>query len=486
MTIRTSSQEYVMKLVKLGAAVAAVVAAVGSARDGSAQQQNPMRQFISVPEPVVALTNVKLIDGTGTAARTAMTVVIENGQIRTVGPTASTRPPANARVIDLNGHTVMPGIIGLHDHMYYSSVGGSMKPMLFSYPRLFLAAGVTTIRTTGSVDPYQELNLKAAIAAGQMIGPEIFVTGPYLQGKMQGFSAMHPLEGADDARRMVRYWAEEGVSWFKAYTTISRAELAAAIDEAHKHGVKVTAHLCSVGFREAVAAGIDNLEHGLLVNTEYQAGKQVDQCPMGSSRGENYANLDINSADVQHTIREMVQKNVSMTSTLAVMELSTPDRVPVDQRVLDAVFPDARNALVQWRSTERPVNRTEHAALKKAMEFERAFVAAGGTLAAGSDPCCLTAIAGYADQRNFELLAEAGFTPEQAAQIMSANGAKVLGIADRVGTIRPGMQADLIVLQGDLVGDPAAIRNVTHVFRKGVGYDPVKLTESIKGLIGIR
>jgi imidazolonepropionase-like amidohydrolase len=160
--------------------------------------------------------------------------------------------------------------------------------------------------------------------------------------------------------------------------------------------------------------------------------------------------------------------------------------VPHDERVLNAVFPDARKALVDWKAAERPVNRADQDALKKAMEFERAFVAAGGTLAAGSDPCCLTAIAGYADQRNFELLVEAGFTPEQASQIMSANGAKVLGIADRVGTIRPGMQADIVVLQGDLTADPAVIRNVTHVFRKGIGYDPARLTESVKGLVGIR
>ena len=79
---------------------------------------------------------------------------------------------------------------------------------------------------------------------------------------------MPVLSGPESARRMVRYWAEEGVTWFKAYTQISRAELGAAIDEAHKHGVKVTAHLCSVGFREAIALGIDALEHGMLTNTE--------------------------------------------------------------------------------------------------------------------------------------------------------------------------------------------------------------------------
>jgi imidazolonepropionase-like amidohydrolase len=460
----------------------------GSVRGQAAGQlSQAVQNFVSVPEAVVALTNVKLIDGTGTAARADMTVVIANGRVQTVGPTASTRPPAGARVIDLAGHTVMPGIIGLHDHMYYSSVGGSMKPMLFSYPRLFLGAGVTTIRTTGSVDPYQELNLRAAIEAGQTPGPEIFVTGPYLQGPGQGPGAMHPLDGPEDARRMVRYWAEEGVSWFKAYTQISREALSAAIDEAHKHGVKVTAHLCSVGFREAVAAGIDNLEHGLLVNTEYQDAKRPNECPTGSSRGENYANLDINSPDVQRTIQEMVQNNVGMTSTLAVMELSTPDRVPMDERVLDAVFPDARKALVDWRSNaEGKRNPTEHEALAKAMEFERAFVSAGGTLAAGSDPCCLTAIAGYADQRNFELLVEAGFTAEEAARIMSANGAKILGIADRVGTLEQGKQADLIVLRGDLTENAADIRNVVHVFRKGVGYDPEKLVASVQGLIGIR
>jgi imidazolonepropionase-like amidohydrolase len=371
--------------------------------------------------------------------------------------------------------------------MYYGSpVGGAMRPMIFSYPRLFLAGGVTTIRTTGSVDSYQELNLKAAISKGQIAGPEIHVTGPYLQGPGPGPGAMHPLSGADDARRMVKYWAEEGVTWFKAYTQISRAELAAAIEEAHKVGVKVTAHLCSVGFREAVALGIDNLEHGLLTNSEYYPGKKPDECPSVTD-AEMYGSLDVGSADVQRTIQEMVARKVAMTSTLAVMELSSPTRVPVDERVIAALHPEAAKAVMLWQlQAKGKDDAVQRENLKKAMAFERAFVKAGGLLAAGADPCCLSVIAGYGDQRNFELLVEAGFTAEQAVQIMTSNGAKVLGVADRLGVIEPGKQADLVVLKGDLTKNAADIRTITTVFRQGVGFDAARLTESVRGIVGVR
>jgi len=298
---------------------------------------------------------------------------------------------------------------------------------------------------------------------------------------------MHPLSGPEDARRMVRYWADEGVTWFKAYTQISRAELAAAIEEAHKHGVKVTAHLCSVGFREAVALGIDNLEHGLVTNTEYWRDKRPDQCPqVGDSA--IYHDLDLNSPAIRQTFQDMIRNNVAMTSTLAVFELSTPSRVPVDQRVLDALSPDSYEIVSRFYESGKNRGDQDRAGLevfRKHMAYERAFVQAGGLLAAGSDPCCRSAIAGFADQRNFELLVEAGFTPEQAVQIMTANGAKVLGILDRVGTIEAGKDADLIVLRGDITRTPADIRNTVTVFRHGIGYDSKKLIDAIKGRIGI-
>lgn len=450
----------------------------------AAQQRTlplPVRQYVSVDAPVVALTHVRLVDGTGTPARDDQTVVIRDEKIATVGNAGSVAIPEGAQVIDLTGKTVIPGIIGLHDHMYY----GGMKFMGASYPRLFLSAGVTTIRTTGSVDSYQELNLKRQIDSLLLPGPGIVVTGPYLQGPGPGPGAMHPLSGTEDARRMVRYWAEEGVTWFKAYTQISRADLGAAIDEAHKHGVKVTAHLCSVGFREAVALGIDQLEHGLLTNTEYHSGKRQDVCPSGGD--SPYGALDIESADVQRTIHDMVAHHVAMTSTLDVYELSSASRVPFDQRVLDALYPEAaKQVATYYEGGKTAKDSASRANFKKAMQFERSFVKAGGLLGAGSDPCCVSAIAGYGDQRNYELLIESGFTPEQAIQVMTSNGAKILGFDKWVGTVSPGMQADLVVLAGDPVHTPSDIRKVETVYRRGLGFDASKLRESVKGLVGLR
>ncbi|MEO5816700.1 MAG: amidohydrolase family protein [Gemmatimonadaceae bacterium] len=457
-------------------------AATAIATPIAAQQRTlppAVRQYVTVDAPVVALTHARVVDGTGAAAKEDQTVIIRGEKVAAVGKTGAVDIPSGAQVIDLTGKTVIPGIIGLHDHMYY----GGMKFMGTSYPRLFLSAGVTTIRTTGSVDSYQELNLKRQIDSLLLPGPGIVVTGPYLQGPGPGPGAMHPLDGTEDARRMVRYWAEEGVTWFKAYTQISRAQLGAAIDEAHKRGVKVTAHLCSVGFREAVALGIDQLEHGLLTNTEYSSGKTPDKCPNVSD--SSYAALDVDSPDVQRTFKEMVARNVAMTSTLDVFEISSPSRLPFDQRVLDALSPDAAKSVSAWYERGKTSNDTVRiAAFKTAMKFDRAFVKAGGLLGAGSDPCCISAIAGYGDQRNFELLVEAGFTPEQAIQIMTSNGAKILGFDKWLGTVTPGMQADLVVLAGNPVRTQSDIRNVETVYKRGIGYDATRLKDSIKGLVG--
>ena len=446
------------------------------------------REFVSVDAPVIALTNVIVIDGSGGEPRSGQTVVITDDRITAVGPSSEVEVPNGAEVLELSGHTVVPGLVGMHNHSYYTAAGGRAAQLDFSGPRIYLASGLTTIRTTGSRSTYAELNLKQAIESGQMPGPTLIVTGPYLTGG-SGPSTMARPQDPEAARRVVRYWAEEGVTWFKAYTQIGRAELGAAIDEAHKHGVKVTAHLCSVTYREAVALGIDNLEHGLFANTDYVPNKEPDRCPPGFRR--DYYDLDIEGPEVQATFREMIDNNVPMSSTLAVYEMSVPGRPPIDQRALDVLAPEvAEDVLAEnQRYTERDPGDygTSPAVFKKAMEYELAFFRAGGILGAGVDPTGYgAALPGFGDQRNYELLIEAGFTPGEAIQVMSANGAKILEMEDSIGSIEVGKIADLAVIGADLAADPANIKKVVTVFKNGVGFDSAKLIASITGYVGVR
>ena len=466
------------------ATLAVLAAALPCAAQPADTLSDAVRQFVEVAEPTVALTGVQVVDGTGRPAASGRTILIEDGRIAAVGPDAAVDIPDGARVLNLAGHTVVPGFVGLHDHTFYMTRGRRVQ-LNFSAPRLYLASGATTIRTTGAFSPYSELNLKRSIQEGQEIGPRMFITGPYLSGA-GAMSQMFQVSTPEDARRVVAYWADEGVDWFKAYTRIGDEELAAAIDEAHRRGVRVTGHLCSVSFREAVALGIDNIEHGFFTNSDYVAGKQPGVCPPGVR--QSLLEVDLEGEEVAATIREMVDQGVAMTSTLPVYELAIPNRPPLEQRVLDMLAPGARDEYLQSRADVASRDDAPMAELfPKAQAFERMFAEAGGLLAAGVDPTGMGgALPGYGDQRNYELLLESGFSPEQVIRIMSLNGARVLGEDERLGSIEPGKLADLVVIDGDPVRREAEIRNVTLVFKEGVGYDAPALAESVRGLVGLR
>lgn len=457
-----------------------------------------VKKFVTVDSPVVALTHVRLIDGTGVAAREDQTVVLSKGKIESVGDAASANVPKDAQVLDLHGYSVIPGLVGMHDHMFYPMGSGIFGEMGFSFPRLYLAGGVTTIRTTGSLEPYTDLEMKKAIDAGQMPGPKMHVTGPYLEGKGSWALQMHQLSGPDDAVRTVNFWLDQGVDNFKAYMFINRAELGAAIQAAHKRGAKVTGHLCAVTFREAADLGIDDLEHGFFVDTEFVPGKKPDECPEQSEDPSVLAKLDPNAGPLHDTIAYLVQHHVAMTSTLPVFEMgSFPGRPTLEKRVLEALSPDARTALLanRVRSSDASLLQKRYgsdvsplpAAFKKEEEFEYAFSKAGGLLLAGLDPTGMGGvIAGFGDQREVELLVEAGFTPVEAIHIATYNGAQYLGELDRIGTIAVGKQADLVVIRGDPSKRIDDIENVETVFKDGVGYDSGKLIESVRGVVGSR
>ena len=454
-----------------------------------------VRQFVKIESPLIALTHVRVIDGTGSPVRENQTIVISGDKIQAIGDSNTAVVPNGAKVLDLAGYTVIPGLVGIHDHMYYPQpinlagrrVRGELQfeqQSSFTFPRLYLAAGVTSLRTTASVEPYADLNLKAWIDAGKIPGPKLHVTGPYLEGADNFRLPVHALTGPEDARKTVEFWADQGVTSFKAFVHITRAELAVVIETAHKRGLKVTGHLCSITYREAAESGIDDIEHGFALATDFNPDKKADSCPARTAQSRAaYLNLNPSSTQVQDLFRILIQHHVAVTSTLPVFEAYTSDRPSLQQRVLDVMSPQAQSGYLAQRLEQE----SGDVGLQKEMELERAFVKAGGFLLAGPDPTGIGGVvAGFGDQREVELLVEAGFTPVEAIHIATSNGAQFLGEAEHIGTLAPGKQADLVVIHGDPSSKINDIENVEIVFKDGVGYDSAKLIESVRGQVGLR
>jgi imidazolonepropionase-like amidohydrolase len=461
-----------------------------------------VRKYLSVSTPKVILEHVQIIDGTGIAPSPDQNISIEGGKITAISPGADQSPSDGTTILNLRGYSVMPGIVGMHNHLFYlvrpnlAADGSFDRPALFlqmsfSAPRLYLANGVTTMRTAGSAAPDTDLRLKQAIETGLVPGPHLDVTGPYLEGAASDNPnlQMRQLTGPEDARQTVAYWADRGVTSFKAYKHITREELRAAVEEAHKRGLKVTGHLCSVTYAEAVEAGIDNLEHGFFVNTEMDPGKKPDTC--SESGGDStLEHMTLGSPEADRLIVTLIRHHVAITSTLPSTALSVPSDASGDGRplvrpaVLEAMAPAVREAYLYSRNRPRPTDSNAALLLRRDMDLERAFVAAGGLLLAGADPGNGGLIPGFGDQYEIELLVEAGFTPVQAIRIATLNGAIFLGRQDQIGSIAVGKNADLVVLNGDPATRIADIENVEIVFKDGVGYDTKKLLDSVKGRYG--
>lgn len=459
-----------------------------------------VKQYVKVDTPKVVLAHVRVIDGTGAPAVEDQNVVIEGGKIAAVAKGGDVNASPGVTVLDLHGSTVMPGIVGMHNHLFYaarpnlttewkSEPPRLLPQMTFSAPRLYLAGGVTTMRTTGSVEPFADLNLKKAIDAGKVPGPHIDVTAPYLEGATSYYIQLPRLKDAQDARQSVAFWADRGATSFKAYMNITRDELKAAIDEAHKRGLKVTGHLCSVTYPEAAELGIDDLEHGFFVNTQLDPDKKPDTC--SESEGEyTLAHMTPGSPEARSLIDTLIKHHVAITSTLPVIEAWAQPGIstPVRQEVLEAMTPEAREDffILKHRPESWPAQKYDGATrYKNGAGLEREFVQAGGLLIAGPDPTGKgDVLPGFGDQREIELLVDAGFSPTEAIRIATLNGAIYLGRDKQIGSIAVGKNADLVVIRGDPSKHISDVEHVEIVFKDGVGYDPAKLLESVRGRYG--
>jgi enamidase len=445
-----------------------------------------VRPFVAVDTNAIALTHVRVIDGTGAAPKSDQTIIIRDGRIASIGNSAVMQVPAGTTIMDLTGKSVIPGLVMVHEHLHYPTGPGVSGNVSESFSRLYLAGGVTSMRTAGNMIGFAEINLKKSIDAGTRAGPWIDVTAPYLEAPPGlGLTQIYEVKDAADVRRQIVYWADLGATSLKAYMHLTRDELRAALDEGHKRGMKLTGHLCSITYREAADLGIDNLEHGFFAATDFVANKQPDVCPNQTAALQALAAVDPASDAVRSLMRHLIDRKVALTSTLTVLETFAPGRpVPPGLDVLDPIL---RDQFLQSKvSIDRSATSIFATLYPKLAKLDVDFFRAGGLLLAGTDPTGIGGvIAGYSDQRELELLVEAGLTPLEAIKVGTLNGATFLGRSAQVGSIAAGKQADLVVIDGDPSTRIDDVRKVSLVFKQGVGYDPQKLIASVRGRVGL-
>ncbi|MFI5153113.1 MAG: amidohydrolase family protein [Chitinophagales bacterium] len=451
------------------------------------------KKFIEFNNSITVFKNGLLIDGKGNPAKPGQTIIIRQGKIEWVGDDGKANLPNGASIIDLNNRVIMPGLVMLHEHMYISAHAipqryANLRQLPVSFPRLYLAAGATTIRTCGSIEPYSDMRIKKDIDSGLIPGPFIELTAPYIEGSVAVFPQMKENKTPEDASAFVNYWADQGFTSFKAYMGVDQPILKAAIDAVHKRNLKITGHLCAVTYHEAAAMGIDNLEHGFMASTDFVTNKKQNECPPANSLNQSLANLNIQNDSVKQLMRFLIERKVGITSTLAVFEGTTTTQPQPPDEVLNAMSPDTREFYLKryavMKSAKPPLDRDM--TFVKAAKMEKMFYDMGGLLTVGTDPTGIGGtLAGYGNWRAIELLVEAdGFTPLEAIKIATLNGAVALGFDKSIGTIEVGKSADLIIIDGDPSKQISDIRKVQYVFKEGVGYDSRKLFESVKGKVG--
>ncbi|WP_082915221.1 amidohydrolase family protein [Arachidicoccus ginsenosidimutans] len=448
---------------------------------------NKVKRFISIDTPLFAITHVTLIDGTGKDIKQDQTIIVRNHIIENVGASSVVQIPTGVYIVDGTGKTLIPGLIMLHEHLFYPKIfdgNYSVGEMQFSAPRLYLAAGVTTIRTGGSIEPQTDLNIKDWINEGKEVGPNMDVTGPYIERAGLEIPELGFMKKPNEATQLVNYWADRGVTSFKLYNNVTREDVRQTVEAAHKRGLKVTAHLCSVTYAEASNPGIDNLEHSFRVASDFVPGKKEDVCNQAAVY-QSLQKLREDDPKIQALIGLLIKNKTALTVTPNVFEPYT-GRDTVPGGGMEALAPQFRKKIKMIYNTYLNRDSADAAMYKKDMHWVREFYDRGGLLLAGTDPTGVgRVVPGYANRHTVELLVESGFSLPEAIKICSLNGAQYLNIINKTGTIEKGKIADFTLINGDLEKNVKNIRNTEMVFKNGIGYDSKKLFESVKGMVGI-
>lgn len=442
--------------------------------------------FIEIQDSIIAITNVTLIDGTGGVIKENYDIMFINNRITSIAKSGELKIQKNAKIIDGTGKTVIPGFIMMHEHLFHAKpFNGNYKAvhMTNTFPKMYLAGGVTTMRTAGSIEANTDLNLKNLIDQGRALGPTIDVSTPHVE-RMGFIPQVQSLYGDEDIEAWLNYWFNKGITSVKVYNHITKEDLKKIIEVAHKRNIKVTGHLCSITYREAAELGIDNLEHGFIASTDFVSDKKENKCVNGVP---SLLELDENNPELLDLMKFLIERKVTLTYTPNVFEPFTGREViPGGGKVSLAPY-----LLEQMQTIYDQANNSKRDSLgligfKKEMKRILKFHSMGGKITVGTDPTGSgKTIAGYSNQRLIELLIETGFSIEEAIKLSTLNGAEYLGIEQETGTIEVGKRADLILINGNLSKDVSAIRNMEIVFKNGIGFNSKKIFDSVKGKVGL-
>ncbi len=393
----------------------------------------------------LVLDGAQIIDGTGNAPVASGRLVIRNERIVAVGPKDTTPVPSEAERLDLSGRTIIPGLIDLHFHIEDD-------------PKLALrqlSHGVTTFRDPGQWND-KFAGLRKFIADDGLKGPRIFTCGPHIDGDHPAYPNDSVVaRDPEEARRFAERNIEEGATALKIYFRLPLASARSVIDVCNAHHIPCTAHLEILDAREALLAGLHGIEHitslgpSLLPARDRERYRQavlLDNDARREGRYRMFAQLNLDGPEAKALYTVLRERRPWLDATLAVFERRA-DRPPAKTTRETAVIMEAGFANMK-RLTRRAV-------------IEGARVVVGGH---SEVPF---AGRGEAPWRELELLVESGFTPLEALTAATGTAATFLYREQELGTLRPGLAADLVVLDGDPIKDIRAIRTVQRVMTAG-------------------
>ncbi len=395
----------------------------------------------SIPssDAVVAVENVRLIDGTGSEPVLNATVIIEKGIIKEIGQSGSVSIPGDAEVISGDGLSLLPGFIDAHFHLNNDRL-----------PNLVLTRGTTSLRDPGAwIESYQ------GVMESNDPAPRLFLTGPHLDMPPPAYPRnSYMVRDIIEARDAVNKFADQGASAIKIYIRLPVAIIKAVCLTAHQRGIPVVAHLEITGAMEAIEAGVDGIEHitsfgsDLLPTREAEQYSQsviADNSARREGRYQVWNAIDLTNERADSLIRFLKQKGTVVSPTLGAFE---------------------------YQFGEGKTDTLKVNAFRNMVDFTGMVHHAGIPVVVGSHSWVpYQREVGWAFQREMELLAASGLSNMEIIQSATIENARFLRIQERVGTIEVGKQADLLLLQGDPIQDLSAIYNVEKVMLNGVWVD---------------